>query len=371
LTVVPGPFALLLVGRGAQGVGLGLPALMMATARDHLDSRHATRTIALLSVASTAGLGVGYPLAGLLTDMSGIRAAYGLGLVVTAAALQSAVLVLPSERARPAVSVDLRGATVHAQGLLILLTVISQTSLWHRSAAFAVTALVISLAVLSAWAVLELRTANPVVDVRLLRHPAVAAANAAMLVGGVGMYLLLSLITRFVQTPSTAGYGFGLSTFEAGLVLVPFSIMGFVAGKLVPLLRGRVGARRVLAVSTVAILVAFVLFVSARQQLLGAVLAMAVLGAGVGAFSAAMPSVILSVTPEAETASAMGVNQVVRSIGFSIGSAVGGLVLAAHTSGTFPRPSGYTSAAWVGMATTAASLLAIACLSGARSRTVG
>jgi predicted MFS family arabinose efflux permease len=243
--------------------------------------------------------------------------------------------------------------------------------LWHRSAAFAVTALVISLAVLSAWAVLELRTANPVVDVRLLRHPAVAAANAAMLVGGVGMYLLLSLITRFVQTPSTAGYGFGLSTFEAGLVLVPFSIMGFVAGKLVPLLRGRVGARRVLAVSTVAILVAFVLFVSARQQLLGAVLAMAVLGAGVGAFSAAMPSVILSVTPEAETASAMGVNQVVRSIGFSIGSAVGGLVLAAHTSGTFPRPSGYTSAAWVGMATTAASLLAIACLSGARSRTVG
>jgi len=371
LTVVPGPFALLLVGRGAQGVGLGLPALMMATARDHLDSRHATRTIALLSVASTAGIGVGYPLAGLLTDMSGIRAAYGLGLVVTAAALLSAVLVLPSERARPAVSVDLRGATVLALGLLILLTVISQTTLWHRSAAFAVTALVISLAVLSAWAVLELRTANPVVDVRLLRHPAVAAANAAMLVGGVGMYLLLSLITRFVQTPSTAGYGFGLSTFEAGLVLVPFSIMGFVAGKLVPLLRGRVGARRVLAVSTVAILVAFVLFVSARQQLLGAVLAMAVLGAGVGAFSAAMPSVILSVTPEAETASAMGVNQVVRSIGFSIGSAVGGLVLAAHTSGTFPRPSGYTSAAWVGMATTAASLLAIACLSGARSRTVG
>jgi hypothetical protein len=43
-----------------------------------------------------------------------------------------------------------------------------------------------------------------------------------MLVAGVGMYLLLMLITRYAQTPHTAGYGVGLSTFVAGLVLVSF-----------------------------------------------------------------------------------------------------------------------------------------------------
>lgn len=36
LTVLPLPFAWLLVGRAAQGVGLGLTALMMGVARDHL-----------------------------------------------------------------------------------------------------------------------------------------------------------------------------------------------------------------------------------------------------------------------------------------------------------------------------------------------
>jgi hypothetical protein len=41
---------------------------------------------------------------------------------------------------------------------------------------------------------------------------------------------------------------------------------------------------------------------------------------GVGGFSAAMPAVILQVTPQHETASAMGVNQVIRSTGFSLGS---------------------------------------------------
>ena len=65
-TVLPGPFALLLVGRAAQGVGLGLAPLLMATARDALDRRRATTVIATLSVATTAAIGVGYPLTGFL-----------------------------------------------------------------------------------------------------------------------------------------------------------------------------------------------------------------------------------------------------------------------------------------------------------------
>ncbi len=48
----------------------------------------------------------------------------------------------------------------------------------------------------------------------------------------------------------------------------------------------------------------------------------------------------------------MSVNQAVRSVGFSFGSAVGGLVLAAATTSErrFPTNAGYTAAAWVGAA---------------------
>ncbi|TDC08774.1 hypothetical protein E1267_09405 [Nonomuraea longispora] len=47
-----------------------------------------------------------------------------------------------------------------------------------------------------------------------------------------------------------------------------------------------------------------------------------------------------------------GVVQVVRSVGFSIGSALAGLVLAAHTGAgsTFPTETGFTTAAWAGTA---------------------
>jgi predicted MFS family arabinose efflux permease len=362
LTVIPLPFAVLLIGRAAQGVGLGLTALMMATARDHLDEHRSAATIALLSVASTAGIGVGYPLAGLLTDLDGIRAAYALGLAITSAALLAAVFVLPPVPARPANRVDVRGALLLTVALLALLIVISQTDLWRHHGTLAAATLVVSLLLLAAWTILEARTDKPLVDVRLLRHPAVAAANLAMLTGGVGMYLLLSLITRYVQTPAAAGYGFGLDTFQAGLVLVPFSLLGFAAGRLLPRLRGKLSARTLLAASTTVVLAAFVLFALARGHLAEPVIAMGILGFGVGAFSAAMPAVILTATPKAETASAMSVNQVVRSVGFSIGSALGGLILAAHTTNVFPQQTGYTSAAWTGAATTTATLLIIAAL---------
>lgn len=236
-------------------------------------------------IRATVGIGVGYPLAGLLTSVSGLPAAYGLGLLVTAAALAAAWWAVP--RPPPGRST--------CPGAVLL----------------------------AAWVWRERRCAAPLVDVALLRHLAVAGANVTMLLGGIGMYLLLTLVTRDVQTPESAGYGFGVDVFVAGLVLVPFSALGFAGGKLVPRLRRRLQAATVLAAGGGVVLAALVVFALARGQLWLAFAVMGLLGLGVGAFSAAMPAA----TPPEETSSAMSVNQVVRSVGFSIGSALGGLVL--------------------------------------------
>jgi predicted MFS family arabinose efflux permease len=354
-TVVPGPFWVLLAGRAAQGTGLGLTALMMATARDQLAER-AGRTIALLSVASTAGIGVGYPLAGLLTEVAGVRAAYALGLAVTAAALAAALVALPGDDpARPGRPVDWTGAGLLGAGLVAVLLVTGDTDLWMTPPPVAPAVLAAGVLALTGWVVAERRTRSPLVDLTALRHPAVAGANLVLGVSGIGMYLLLTLITRYVQTPPGAGYGYGLSTFQAGLVLVPFSVLGFVAGRIVPRLGRRTGPFGLLVASGGVVVAAFVVFATARGALAGSVVAMAVLGLGVGGFSAAMPQAILAVTPLAETASAMGLNQVVRAVGFSTGSAVGGLTLAASTAagGLLPSDRGYTTAAWAGVAVTA------------------
>ncbi|MER0240628.1 MFS transporter [Streptomyces sp. HSW2009] len=365
LTVLPLPFGWLLVGRAAQGVGLGLTALMMGVARDHLPEERSATTIALISVVSIIGAGVGYPLAALLAEFGGLRAAYGLGLLVTAVAFVTAWRSMPTAPEGRSAHVNVAGALGLAGGLLLVLFLAGERSLWSRHLAGAVALAVTAVLLLCGWAVSELRTKTPLVDVRAVRHPAVAGANIAMFVGGSGMYLLLTLITRYAQTPHGAGYGFGLTTFVAGLVLIPFSVLGFVAGKLTPRVRRRIDGPLLLAGSAAIVGGGFVLFATARSHLAELLAAMGVLGFGVGSFSAAMPGVILAVTPKSETSSAMSFNYVVRSVGYSLGSAGGGLVLAAGTPAgrLFPNDGAYTNAALVGvvaMAVTAVAGLALA-----------
>lgn len=371
LTVLPLPFAGLLVGRAAQGVGLGLTALMMGVARDHLPEERGAATIALMSVVSIIGAGVGYPLTALLAEIGGVRAAYGFGLFVTAVAFLSAWRSIPAAPGGRSAHVNVPGALLLAGGLSLLLLLAGQRSLWGRHLAVAASLAVAAVLLLGVWTASELRSKAPLVDVRAVRHPAVAGANTAMFVGGSGMYLLLTLITRYAQTPHTAGYGFGLTTFVAGLVLVPFSVLGFAAGKLTPRVRTLIDAPFLLAGSAVVVGGGFVLFAAVRSNLAELLVTMGVLGFGVGSFSAAMPGVILAVTPKSETSSAMSFNYVVRSVGYSLGSAMGGLVLAAgtDTGHLFPNDHAYTTAALVGIA--AMAVTALTAVSLARHRPPG
>ncbi|MBL3734738.1 MFS transporter [Mycobacteroides abscessus] len=365
-TVIPAPFAVLLAGRAAQGVGLGLPVLMMATAREHLADR-APASIAMLSVASTVGIGIGYPVAGLLTQIGGVRAAYLIGLVVAGAAAITAAIAIPRDRPRTSPDnrpTDWLGAVLLSVGLITVLLTISDIALWRTAPARAALILAAGLLVLTAWVTTEKRAPRPIVDLTALRHPAVSAANAVMVVSGISMYLLFTLITRYVQTPTEAGYGYGLTDLQAGLVLVPFSALGFAAGQLVPKLLRHNNPFVLLGASCLIVSTACALFATTRT--LGAawpIIAMSLLGFGVGAVSAVMPAAILAVTPDAETAAAMSINQVVRSIGFSAGSAASAIILAAYTAASHfaPPETGFTVAAGVGAALSiaAAALAAI------------
>ncbi len=220
----------------------------------------------------------------------------------------------------------------------------------------------LSALVLAAWTVVELRVPAPLADLRLLGRPTVLRANSAMLVSGVGMYLLFSLLTRYLQTPAGAGYGFALPGVAAGAALIPFSALGFVAGRVAPRLVRTVTDRGAFAVSASAVAVAAVLLAVGTGSLAVVLLAMTVLGFGVGGVSAVMPRLVLEGVPAPETASVLSINQIVRSVGFSIGSALAGLLLAAATptGALFPPAGGYVAAALWALPLLAVSALIVA-----------
>ena len=87
---------------------------------------------------------------------------------------------------------------------------------------------------------------------------------------------------------------------------------------------------------------------------------MAVAGLGVGAAFVAFPALIISTVPPHETGSAMSLNQVLRYIGFAVGSALTATVLAASTPAgtTAPSAHGYGVIAAIGAAVCLATAVA-------------
>ncbi|MEV0264658.1 MFS transporter [Streptomyces sp. NPDC050617] len=356
LAALPLGFACLVVGRALQGVGMGLVPLAIATARDSVPPERARSALSTLSLTTAAGVGVGYPVTGLLAESLGMYAGFWFAVIATAVALVTAAVVLPAPPPRPAHPMDYPGAVLLTLGMSGLLFSLTQGEQWGWGSPRLLVLAAVSVLLLAGWVLQELRCDHPLVDLRLVRDRTVFAAHLTTVMGGVGMYLLISLVTRYVQTPSSAGYGFGASVVVTGLILVPFSAGSLLAGRVVRVLVRNRPPVRMLPVSCLFSLAALLTFVFARNGLWEVFVTMGLAGLGVGVSFAVTPGLIVGGVPAHETGSAMSFNQVVKYIGYSSGSALSAVILqAAGTTGQgLPPESGYRTAGLVGCAVWAA-----------------
>ncbi|MCC2278160.1 MFS transporter [Streptomyces sp. ET3-23] len=352
LAALPLGFGALLTGRALQGVGLGLIPLAIATARESLPAERSRSTVGVLSITLVAGVGLGYPVTGLLTQLFGLHAGFWLAAVVSAVALGAAAVVLPPTRHLTPQPLDVFGAVLLGVALAGVLLVLGEGESWGWVSARLLGLAGASVVLLLWWTVHELRTPHPLVDLRLVRHPVVLTADVTAVIAGLGMYVLISLVTRYAQTPAATGYGFGASVVVTGLILLPFSAASVVSSKLAGVLARRVSTHAVLPVGCTVSLLAMAVFGFARDGLWELFLAMGIAGLGVGCTFAAMPGLVVSAVPAHETGSAISFNQVLRCVGYSAGSALSATVLEAHTPAgrTLPSADGYQAAALLGCA---------------------
>jgi predicted MFS family arabinose efflux permease len=342
-------FAVLLVGRGMQGIGLALLPLVMSVARDHLVPDRARPALATLSVTAVVGVGLGYPLTGLISEHLDLHAGFWLAAVLGVFALILAALVVPASTHREPASFDLAGAGLLGLGLAGLLLAISEGPDWGWASVTLIGVAIGSVALLAIWVVHELRIELPLIDLRLMRNRMVLTANVTGILAGIGMYMFLSMIIRYVQTPKSISYGLGETVVIAGLVLLPLSAFSFISSKVVTWASRWIAPNQVLPLGAFAFSAALLLFSTARGQLWEIFLAMGIAGIGMGCSFAVMPRMIVSATPAHQTSSALALNQVLRTVGYSMGSALAATILTAHTAtgSEFPSDRGYTVGAIV------------------------
>jgi predicted MFS family arabinose efflux permease len=331
LSAVSSGFTVLIIGRALQGVGLGLLPVAMAIARRNLPPEQARRTIATLSVTTAIGAGLGYPVTGLIAQFLDFRAAYWFGAITVTGALVVAALVLPPRSAGTSRRFDVVGASLLSLAVIGVSVVLSEGGAWGWASARSLGVIAASVVLLAAWIPFELRSAEPLVDLRQVRNRSVLTADTSGFLISIAMYLLLPVIVEFVQIPRSAGYGFSASLVVSGLVLIPLSAGSFLATRFLVVYERRFGSRTMIPLGSVVFAVAAMFFAVEHSALWEAFVTVAVCGLGIGFTTAAMPGFIVRAVAQSETGSAMGFYQVVRSIGLTVGSALSAAVLMAHT----------------------------------------
>jgi MFS family permease len=183
------------------------------------------------------------------------------------------------------------------------------------------------------------------------------------------MYATFAFLPEFLQTPSSAGYGFGVSITTSGLILLPASVAMFVLGIASGALSKRFGAKAVLVAGAVISVVTFILLTFARGGEAEIVVAMVVEGVGFGLAYAAMSNLIVQGVPPEQTGVASGMNANIRTIGGSIGAAVmSSIVTSSARHGGLPTDGGYTRGFALLMACTIAAALAAVLVPTTRRR---
>ncbi|NDI46311.1 MFS transporter [Goekera deserti] len=350
LAAVPGlPFAALVTGRGLQGVGLALLPLAMSIARDHLDPDRSRSTLATLSVTTVIGVGLGYPITGLIAEHLSFHAGFWLAAGLGVLAIALVAVVVPRSEHQAALPFDGAGAVLLGLGVAGLVLTISEGEEWGWTSPGLLALGAAAVLFLSVCTWFELRAAHPIVELRQMRDRTVLTANVTGALAGVGMYMLMSMVIRYVQTPTSVSYGLGASVVVSGLVLLPMSAASFSASRLATYLGRFMAPSRILPIGALLFAAALTVFATGRGSLWQICLVMAIGGLGIGCSFSVLPRLIVSTVPADATSSALALNQVLRTVGFAVGSALSATVLTAHTPAASPYPgdAGYTVGALV------------------------
>ena len=326
-------FGQLVAGRALQGLAYAVVPVATAAARAHLPVARVSRSVALISITMVTGAGLSFPLTGLLVEVWSYRVAFWFAVVFTALAFLAVTVTMPRpvRRGRPRGHLDWSGAALLSAALVCVVLAVSEGGNWGWSSPVVIALWAGAGLLFPAWVLVEFRTERPLVDLRSFRHRDVALANLAALGLGATFYSASSVVSQLLQTPSASGYGFGLALLPAGLALLPMSAGSQLANRVVQVLGRRVGAGWLLLVVPLFVGLNMTALAASHDRLWQVLLGLFVQGMAVGASFVLMPIMIMRVVPVEQTGSALAVNQVLRTLGGSLGSAAVAAVMTTAT----------------------------------------
>ena len=326
----------LIAARVVQALGAAmLQANSVALITEAMPRPLLGQAIGLQGTAQAVGLALGPAAGGALLALGGWRLIFLVNLPAGVIGLALGWFLLPRSRSLRAVGDrDRLGAVLLALAAAGPLLYLSLAGREGYASVVLLIALAAGVVAAAAFVRRELRLDAPLIDLRMLRRPALSVGLSSGLVSYMVLFGTLFVVPYYL---SSTHVGFALIGLQLSVLPVAIGVAAPLAGRLL----NRVGARP-LTGGGLLLTAAGLLEIALRHGSTGLLLGLALAGLGLGAFTPANNATIMAASPAGHTGVVSGVLNMTRGIGTALGVA---LASALYTGAVGNRDSGGGSGA--------------------------
>ncbi|QUR68464.1 MFS transporter [Mycobacterium spongiae] len=321
--------AMLTAARGVQGLGAAIVSVtsLALVSAAFPEPKQKARAIGIWTAIASVGTAAGPTLGGLLVDRWGWRSIFYVNVPMGVLVVLLTVGFVTESRNERARRLDLAGQTLFivVMGAFVYAIIEGPQVGWTSP----------PILVLLATAVVggalfvghELRSPDPMMDLRLFRDSTYALSIATICTVFFAVHGMLLLTTQFLQ--NVRAY----TPTATGLMIFPFSAAVVLVSPLVGNLVGRIGARVLILAGLSALMMGLLTLIASEHRSWSLVLiGLGLCGVGVALCLTPVTTVAMTAVPVERAGMASGIMSAQRAIGSTVGFAVLGSVLAAWLS---------------------------------------
>lgn len=313
--------------RALQGGGGAVFPLALAIVREAFAAGGVASAIGVLTGTFGLGTAAGFGVGGAIVQLLGWRWVFAAGAVAVAVGIALVATAVPRSKERTEAGLDLPGTALLAGGLALVLVALTEGVPLGWGSPWVIGGLAAGLALLAAWLAHDLRTAEPLLDLRVLGRRTVLLANLATM--GLGFALFAS----FFLVPYVVQGAHGPGALRAGLYLLPAALGQLVGGPLAPRLARVVPDKWVYALGLLLAAAAAAGLALAHSGGVLLVVWALMLGLGAGLAIGIASDLVAEAVDPGDTGIATSLNSVLRRLGGGIGGQVAAALLAAAGAG--------------------------------------
>jgi EmrB/QacA subfamily drug resistance transporter len=306
-----------LMGIGAAAI---MPATLSILTSVFTSPAERAKAISIWSAVAGIGVAIGPSTGGWLLEHFAWGSIFMVNLPIVAVALAAGRFVIPPSASPRRQPLDPAGAVLSIAGLLAVVYAIIEAPQhgWLSASTLGIAGA--GLVILAAWAVVELRSSHPMVDLHVFANARFSAASFSVTMIFFALFGWLFLFTQQMQ------FVLGYSALQAGVRTLPFALAMGVTSAVSAKLAARIGTKLAVAAGLALMAAGFGLMASSTVHTGYLFLAPAsmVLAIGMGLAMAPATESIMGSLPPAQAGVGSAVNDTTREIGGAVGVAVMG-----------------------------------------------